>query len=186
MVVEEPELPDPRLLLLAADEEEELGLEELFTDVPELVDGLTVALLEEELFSVGVTDGRTVTLLGLSVDELELLGRVVVVEFVVGRLPDPSVVDVGRLLLDELGRSFDGRVVVVGRLPSVADEPGRLLLDEPGRSPEGRVDVGRLLCCSAADVPGRPLLDDPGRSPEGLLGLGRLLLLFGRLLLFGL
>ena len=186
MVVEEPELLDPRLLLLAADEEEELGLEELFTDVPELVDGLIVALLEEELFSVGVTDGRTVTLLGLSVDELELLGRVVVVEFVVGRLPDPSVVDVGRLLLDELGRSFDGRVVVVGRLPSVADEPGRLLLDEPGRSPEGRVEVGRLLCCSAADVPGRPLLDDPGRSPEGLLGLGRLLLLFGRLLLFGL
>lgn len=173
LVEEETELLDPRLLLLEA-ADEELGLEELFVDVPELVDGLTVTLLDEELLSRGGVEGRTVTLLGLSDDEAEelllLLGRVVVP--VAGRLSDPSLADdPGRLLFDEIGRSPEG-LVGVGRLlePSVVDEPGRLLLDELGRSPEGRVAAGRLLYSAAEDEPGRPLLDAPGRSPDGLLG----------------
>ena len=113
---------------------------------------------------MGASEGRTVTVLGLSEEEVLgfLLGKVP--ELVLSPVSLPLEPDellplvLGRVDVD--GRSVDGRLFD----SAAAEDPGRLLLS-------GRVDVdGRLL---------------DGRSLEGLLGFGRLLLLllFGLLLL---
>lgn len=112
--------------LLPADEDEELGLEELVVDVPELVDGLVVAALldDDELLSLGVSEGRTLTaglseevLLGvLPVEELELEPELFL-SCVVRPVSLPLELDEdelpllpGRVLVDELV-VVDGRVL---------------------------------------------------------------------------